>query len=232
VPTVAAMALREVLRRRGVLLLMVLLPLAFYLVRRDQPWQAARFLALGVGWAVSTLALFGATAARPVEQRLRLTGMRTSALVLGRLLAVIGVGAVLAAGYVVVVLVDQDFQREWAIALLLLITVVVAAPVGAMLAALVPRELEGALALLTVVSTQMLADPEGPIAPWLPFWSTRQLGTYAIDGTGTGDLLTGLGHAAVTVLVSLGVAAGLTALRLRVARPLTGALPGAGPARV
>jgi hypothetical protein len=223
--TVAAMALREVTRRRGVLLLMVLLPLAFYLVRRDHTGQAIRFLALGVGWAISTLALFGATAARPVEQRLRLTGMGIPALVLGRLLAVIGVGAVLASGYFIVVMVDQDVRRPWGVGVLLVVTVVVAAPVGALLAALVPRELEGALALLTLVSTQMLADPDGAVAPWLPFWSTRQLGTYAIDGTGSGDLVSGLAHAMITVLLSLAVAGAITSLRLRVAGPVVDLLP-------
>lgn len=216
--TVAAMALREVVRRRGVVVLMVALPLAFYLVRRDHTGQSVRFLALGIAWAVSTLALFGSTAARPVEQRLRLTGMPAPSLVLGRLLAVQGAGIVLAAGYFAVVALDQDIRRLWAVGVLLLLAVLVAAPVGALLAAVVPRELEGALALLTVVSTQMLADPDGAVAPLLPFWSSRQLGTYAIDGTGTGDLATGLLHAGVTIVTCLGVATALFAGRLRVVR--------------
>jgi hypothetical protein len=214
--TVARMSLREVLRRRGVLLLMVLLPLAFYLVRRDLPGQSIRFLALGIGWSVSTTALFGACAARPAEQRLRLTGMSTTALVAGRLLAVQSVGLLLAGGYFGVVAVDQHVRRLWAVGVMFAITVLVAAPVGALLAALVPRELEGALALLVVVSTQMLADPEGAIAPLLPFWSTRQLATYAIDATGSGDLITGLVHGALLCTVAAVLATALTATRLRV----------------
>jgi len=62
----------------------------------------------------------------------------------------------------------------WAVGLLLAITVLVAAPIGFLIAAVLSRELEGALALLVVVSMQMLADPAGSIAPWLPFWSTRE----------------------------------------------------------
>jgi hypothetical protein len=213
--TVAVMSAREILRRRGVLVLMVVLPLALYLVRRDLPGQSVRFLALGIGWAVSTLALFGACAARPAEVRLRLTGMPTGTLLIGRLLAVQTAGIVLAAGYFAVVALDQDVRRLWAVAVLLTVTALVAAPVGALLAALVPRELEGALALLIVVSTQMLADPDGAIAAWLPFWSSRQLATYAIDGTGTSDLVTGLLHAAAVMTTCLTTATAITSTRLR-----------------
>jgi len=38
--------------------MLVVLPLAFYLARRDLPFSAVVVLALGLGWAVSTLALF------------------------------------------------------------------------------------------------------------------------------------------------------------------------------
>ncbi len=62
--TVAVMALREIGRRRSLLVLMIALPLSFYLVRRELTGQSIRFLALGLGWAVATLGLFtaGATA--------------------------------------------------------------------------------------------------------------------------------------------------------------------------
>jgi len=54
--TVAVTSLRELGRRRVALLFVFVLPLVFYLVRIDVPWQALRFLALGVGWAIATLA--------------------------------------------------------------------------------------------------------------------------------------------------------------------------------
>jgi hypothetical protein len=216
--TVAVMSLREVARRRGVLVLLVLLPLSLYLVRRDLTGQSIRFLALGIGFAVSTIALFGACAARQVEQRLRLTGLATWQLVAGRMVAVAGCGLVLALGYFGIVAVDQQVRRIWAVGVMLAVTVLVAAPVGAVLAAVVPRELEGAMALLTVVATQMLADPAGAVAPLLPFWSTRELGTYAIDGTADSYLVAGLAHGAVTMALCLIAATAATALRLRVIR--------------
>jgi hypothetical protein len=130
----------------------------------------------------------------------------------------------------VLVALDQEVRRLWAVGLMLLVTSLVAAPVGSLLAGLVPRELEGALALLTVVSTQMLANPDGAIAPYLPFWSTRQLGTYAIDGTGAEDLSSGLAHGLATWLFCLVGTVALTAWRLRLHR--AEALPAAGTAAV
>ena len=102
--------------------------------------------------------------------------------------------------------------------LLLATTVLVAAPIGFLIAAVLSRELEGALALLVVVSTQMLADPAGSIAPWLPFWSSRELATYALDGTGQDYLARGLFHAALVFAVTLIAATAITAARLRIAR--------------
>jgi hypothetical protein len=172
---------------------------------------------LGIAWAVSTLSLFAACAARPVDQRLRLSGLATRHLVVGRLLAMLTCGLVLATGYFAIVVMDQHVRRMWAVGLLLATTVLVAAPIGFLIAAVLSRELEGALALLVVVSTQMLADPAGAIAPWLPSWSTREMATYAIDGTGQGYLARGLLHAALVFAVTLIAATAITGARLRIA---------------
>lgn len=212
------MCLREVARRRGVLLLLVLLPLAFYLVRRDLQGQSIRMLALGLGWTVSTLALFSSVAARSVDQRLRVSGFSTRQLVLGRALAIVVCGLGLATGYGALIAVDQDVDRLWAVLLLLVTTVVIAAPLGMLLAAFVPGELKGALALLLVLATQMLADPAGSIAKGLPFWSTREMGTYAIDGTGADYLARGLVHFGLSWVLLSVLAATVTGFRLRLVR--------------
>lgn len=215
---VARMCLREVARRRGVLLLLVSLPLSFYLVRRDQQGQSIRMLALGLGWAVSTLALFSSSAARSVDHRLRVAGYRTRQLLLGRMLAIITCGLALAAGYGTLIALDQNVSRLWAIELILVTTVVIAAPLGALVSAFVPGDLEGALALLTVLAVQMLADPAGSVAKVLPFWSTREIGTYAIDFTGTDYLARGLTHFLVTWAILTAAAIALSAVRLRLVR--------------
>ena len=215
---VAKLSLRQIARRRGVVLLIIALPLSFYLIRRDLPGESIRFLALGLGWAVSTLALFASTAARDVDRRLSVTGLRPWQLLGGRVLAMLLCGLVLAGADGLLVWFDQDVGRQWAVVLLLVTTVCVAAPLGTLVAALVPRELEGALALLTVMAMQMLADPAGTTAKFLPFWSTRELGTYAIDGTASEYLIRGLTHFGVTWLLLAGGSAVTTAVRLRLVR--------------
>ncbi|MEU4681421.1 hypothetical protein [Micromonospora sp. NPDC023737] len=215
---VAESALRELLRRRSVLVILLLLPLAFYLSRRgDHLGQSIRFVCLGLGWALSTAALFAGSAARGIEPRLRLSGYRSAHLVFGRLLALWTVGVLLSVPYFVLIVVDQHDVRYGAIALIMALTVVVAAPFGLLLSAVLPRELEGTLVLLTVVGLQMVMDPADGVTRALPFWFSREIGTYAIDHTDGGYLTRGLtqGIAFAAVLTLLVAVAAAVRLRQR-----------------
>jgi hypothetical protein len=151
--TVAEMTLRELLRRRGVLALLLTLPLAFYLVRHDDHvGQSIRSLFLGLGWAVSTAALFATAAARSIEPRLRMAGYRSHQIYLGRLTGLWALGLLLAAPLYLLVYVDAGRVRHGAIGLAMLSCVTIAAPFGMLIGNLLPRELEGTLLLLTVVA--------------------------------------------------------------------------------
>ncbi|MEV0456866.1 hypothetical protein [Catellatospora methionotrophica] len=214
--TVAETALREIARRRGVLAILVLFPLAFYLSRRDSHLgQSIRFVCLGLGWALSTAALFAGSAARAIEPRLRLSGYRGHHLWLGRLIALWTVGLLLAAPYFVLIRVDQDNVRYGAIGLIMVLTVAVAAPFGLALSAALPRELEGMLVLLIIVGLQMMMDPAGSASRLLPFWFSREIGTYAVDHTDGGYLTRGLLHAVVCLAALLAVVALASGYRLR-----------------
>jgi hypothetical protein len=215
---VARLTLREITRRRTVLALLLLLPVSFYGARRDLQGQSIRMLVLGLGWAIATLAFFTASSARAIDLRLRMAGMPVTTLVLGRQLAMTGAGLVLAAANAVLIAVDQDVRRYQAVLLMLLVTVLIAAPLGATLAAVMPRELEGALALVVVLATQMIADPAGTLAKCLPFWSTREVASYAIDPVDVGYLTRGLVHGAITLVVLMTVALGAASIRLRLIR--------------
>jgi hypothetical protein len=214
--TVAEMALREIGRRRTVLLLLALLPLVFYFSRRgDAYWQSIRFVCLGIGWTLSTAALFAGNGARGLEPRLRLSGYATRHLYLGRLIALWTVGLALCIPYWLLIRFDLGNVRYGAIALILLLTVAVSAPFGLALSALVPRELEGMLVLLTVVAMQMMLNPDGAVARLLPFWFSREIGAYAIDHTGAGYLWRGLLHAAIVLTVLLAAVVITAGIRLR-----------------
>ena len=142
--TMAEMTVRGLLRRRGSLVLMVALPLAFYVARHELVGQSIRFLAFGLAWAISTLALFAALDARQTEARLVVSGWTRRALVGGRVLALLGIGVVLTLAYLALILADdRPVAREPSIALLLGATAVIAVAPGTMLGAVSPASWRG-----------------------------------------------------------------------------------------
>lgn len=211
---VAVTSLRELSRRRIALLFVFLLPLLFYVVRLDVHWQAVRFLALGIGWAIATLALFSHVSSRRLDQRLSVIGASPTALFFGRQLAIVATGVVVAAAYFALVAATLEVPRLLAVALLLGTTVLIAAPLGAVVSLVVPRELEGALALLAIMALQLLVDPAEVAAKLLPFWSTRELSSFAIEPVGPDVLTSGLGHFAVALTLSTLLAWGASVIRL------------------
>lgn len=214
--TVAEMTLREALRRRAALALLLALPLGFYAVRRgDSTGQSIRSLFMGLSWAVSVAGLFAGAASRQIEPRLRLAGYRSHHLYLGRLAALALLGVALAVPLFALVAVDQPRVGLAPIALAMVFCVSVGAPFGMLVAALLTRELEGTLLLLTVVAMQMTIDPASAGARVTPLWSTRELGTLAIDHTDGGYLIRGLVHGVgYTALLVLLVAV-VSTVRLR-----------------
>jgi len=216
---IARATLRELSRRRTALVMLVALPLAFYLARRDIPFSAVVVLALGLGWAVSTLALFSTVNALELDSRLRVAGFTIPAILIGRLLAVMLVGVALALGYLVLVIVDQDVARLGGVALMMLCAIVVGAPLGMAIGLLLRRELEGALALLIFLATQFMTNPDKLLAHCLPLWSIRGVADWTMDLAGASYLRDGLAHAGGTLAVLFVVIALASAFRLRIHPP-------------
>lgn len=215
--TVAELALREIVRRRTVLIMLALLPLAFYYSRRGEAyWQSVRFVSLGIGWTLSTAALFAGSAARAIEPRLRLAGYAPRHLYLGRLAALWTLGLLLCVPYFLLIRFDLDNVRYDGVAIVLVLTVAVSAPFGLALSALLPRELEGMLVLLTVVAMQMLMNPDDAVAHALPYWFSREIGVYVVESDGGWDhVVRGSVHASVVFAVFLALVAVASAVRLR-----------------
>ncbi|WP_134324154.1 hypothetical protein [Cumulibacter soli] len=217
--TIARLTVRELLRRRSVGISLIILPLAFYLARHEVSGQAVRMLVLGLGWAVATLALFTTVASLGLDRRLRVAGYRISTLIGGRLAALVFIGLVLAAAYFVIVAIDQDLDRLWAICVMMLCAITIGSVLGVVIGMLLRRELEGALVLLTILATQMIADPDGSLAKVMPFWSVRQVATYTIDEEASSYLAGGIGHGVLTLL-SLGIVCAVVSVaRLRIHPP-------------
>jgi hypothetical protein len=216
---IARATFHEMSRRRTALVMLVVLPLAFYLARRDVPFSAVVVLALGLGWAVSTLSLFSTVNALELDSRLRVAGFTTRAILVGRLLAVMLIGLALSMAYLVLVIVDQDITRLDGVVLMMLCAIVVGAPLGMAIGLLLQRELEGALALLIFLATQFMTNPDKLLAHCLPLWSVRGVADWTTDLGGASDLRNGLAHAAGTVTLLLLIIAVASAFRLRIHPP-------------
>ncbi|WP_017178035.1 hypothetical protein [Actinomyces timonensis] len=217
---VARTTVVELLRRRGALALTCLLPLAFFAVRVDTHWTALRLLSMGLGWAVATLALFTHVSSRGIDRRLAVAGAPPLALLAGRLLAVLAMGWALACAYSIVAIatIGDSLERPTAVVPLLLLGATVAAPLGALTAALVPRDLEGALLLIGIMAVQLLVDPQESWTRALPLWSARELASLAVGpvADASSALAGGLGHAAVYTAALVVVSGALGWRRLHV----------------
>ena len=218
---IARATLRETSRRHTALVLLVALPLAFYLARRDIPFSAVVVLALGLGWAVATLSLFSTVNALELDGRLRIAGFTTPAILIGRLCAVMLIGVALALGYLALVIVDQDVPRLDGVVLMMLCAIVVGAPLGMAIGLLLRRELEGALALLIFLATQFMTNPEKLLAKFLPLWSVRGVADWTMGLGGANYLRDGLTHAVATLVVLLLIIGIASTFRLRIYPPHT-----------
>lgn len=212
--------LAELLRRRVALALMLVLPLAFFVVRLDTHWTALRLLSIGLAWAAATMALFTHVSARRIDRRLAVAGAHPSALFIGRQLAILVLQTAVATVYfgLVVVTIGDKLERVWPVLVMLELAIVVAIPLGALVAAVVPRDLEGALLLLAIMGVQILVDPSEEWTRALPLWSTRELASYVIESVGPDPLIAGLTHALVTGAALWLASWGLATLRLRTHR--------------
>ena len=227
---VALITLRELTRRRGALALATLLPLTFYLVRLETHWTAIRLLSIGLGWAVATLALFTQVSSRSVDRRLTVSGAPPAVLLLGRYLAVLGLGWTIGLLYSCLVLttIGDELTHPGAVPVMLLLTATVATPLGSLAAALVPRDLEGALLLLSVMAVQVLVDPTEDWTRVLPLWSTRELASVVVENLGSENatyLHRGLAHGFAMAVLLTAASWVMGVLRLRTVR-----LPAPSPA--
>ena len=216
----ASTTVRAVLRRRLAVGILVLMPVAFYVVTHDAVGRSVRSLAFGVSWAVSTVAFFATVSAQDLEPRLVLAGWRRADLLAGR---VLGLGAVVAAltlAFGLLVAVDQDVRSVGAVVVDFAVTGVVAVAVGTAVGTLIGKEMEGTLVLFFIAGLQAIANPFDTWSRALPFWSSRELGTWAVDGPGVGSLGDGLVHAgAVVAACALVVGLPLLGDRVRAGRP-------------
>jgi hypothetical protein len=166
---------RILARRRTALLVLGLLPLAFYgALYRHNP-HAIRVGGVASAFSTGGAGIFSMLPARTVDQRLVLAGYRPSVLVLGRLLILEAISLVISAVVSIVMIIGTSPRHPADVLAGVVLVGVVAAPLGLALGALLPRELEATLVLIGVVGIQLTARSDTVISRLLPFHAPGQL---------------------------------------------------------
>jgi len=212
----AEMQGRDLIRRRGALVLLVALPLAFYLVSsgdRHAPVTGG----VGMAFAVSGAALFSILSSRDVDQRLVLTGYRPIELLLGRLGFLAPLGLAIAGGFGVVISLVSHPARWWIVAFGLATVALQAVSVGLAVGAALPRELEGTLVLIGVIGVELATKPDAAFAKLLPFDGARRI--IEAGMAHSGPIAAPFGASLVYSAALLAAARVLVAHRVFVRRP-------------
>jgi ABC-type polysaccharide/polyol phosphate export permease len=202
--TVAEMQTRDLVRRRAAVLLLAGLPMTWYVAEAASGVSyAVGTGVLGMAWSAAAAALFAVLGARRVDQRLVQAGYRPRDLVVGRLVALLGISTLLAVLFGVVMTIGSRPARVGDVFLALLLTTVVSTPMGWLIAALVPRELEGTLLLIGLVGLQVSIPIGGP--EWLvPYWAPLRLTDYDRSPIGPGwPILHALAWAVLIAVVAI-----------------------------
>ena len=129
---------RQLWRRRRAVVLLTLLPLAFYAASSGHNPHAAVIGGIALAFSLAGAPIFASIASRAVDQRLVLTGYQPAELLLARLLALEGYGAVVALGFSTVMVAKSDPPRPGLLVAGVVMVGVVAVPFGLMLGGFLP----------------------------------------------------------------------------------------------
>lgn len=176
---------RDLLRRHVALVLLIALPVCFYVSAASQGGRTAiPSGAIGMAFAVSGAALFSSLSAVQVDQRLVLGGYRPGELLAARLLFLGALAVVVAAAFATLMTLVSHPARPALLVVGVAVVGLLAVPFGLAVAAVVARELEGTLLVIGVVGMQIAAHPDTLLAKMLPFYGARRLVDAAVTGSG------------------------------------------------
>ncbi|MCB0918812.1 MAG: hypothetical protein KDC39_09630 [Actinobacteria bacterium] len=210
---------KALLRRRFTIAILVVLPLVLYFAR-DGVGQSVRALLFGITWSTTTVAFYSTMSARNNEPLQRLAGATIPALILGRTTALVAGGAILATLYFLLVMLQLDVNAAQWVLVGYLCAAIVGACIGSAIGLLVKREVDGVLLIFMLAGLQIVSDPNGLLGQALPYWSTMEIVTFAVDGPAAASPGLGLAHAAVLAAIGLSVTLLLTRRRLPAQRTL------------
>ena len=175
---------RDLTRRHVAMLLLVALPLSFYLASTSSGTDAILAGGVGMAFSVSGATLFSVLSSTEVDQRLVLCGFRPVDLLLGRLLFLGPLGSLIAGAFSVLMASVSHPAEAWVMFVGVVAVALMSIPFGLAVGAAVPRELEGTLILIGVVGLQLSTSPDSVVAKVLPFFGPREVIAAGISGHG------------------------------------------------
>jgi hypothetical protein len=181
--TITEMQGRDLARRWLALGLLVALPLSFYGAMAPHSSHAVIPGGIAMAFSLAGVAIFSVLAARRVDERLALAGMRTGELVAGRLLCLVALSVPIVGGSAALMAAVSDPPRPWVLGGGVALVALVAVPFGLAVGALLPRELEATLVLIGVVGIQLSLDPSVVLAKVLPFYGPERLIDSSLGST-------------------------------------------------
>jgi hypothetical protein len=167
---------------------------------------------IGIAWTIAGAAFFLGLSSLRVDERLILAGYHRSELAIGRVvfLSVLTLPLVIIHGLLITVTSRGDTSP---IVLAVASSAAVGLVLGLALAALLPRELEGSLALIAIVGVQISLPSHSAISAAMPLHGPIQLANVAWDRTGS--IIPPLLHAITAAVVLLSVFIALWGRRLQ-----------------
>ena len=185
---VARAGIRELLRRRVAMGLLVALPAAFYLTNVNDPHTNSLVDAgLGVAWAAGAGALFATQGAAVIEQRLRLTGFSRIELALGRSAVVAAIATTVSVVTIPVVWAISQPPTPVGLVLGVVTMTAVAGSLGTLLGVVTSRDLESTIALIGVIGIDVSLTSNERLGSVLPLRGSINLLRYG-SGSRVHDL--------------------------------------------
>jgi hypothetical protein len=218
--TAAEMFGRDLARRALALLLLVALPVVFFVVSRaSEGGHAFTAGGLGLSWAIAGASLFTALGARSVDQRLVLDGYRPVELLAAHLLLLDAAGVGLSAGFAALLVAVSGTPDLGALVLALVLVALIAVPLGLVLAVLVPHELEATLLLIGLIGIEMILPSGSATAGALPLGGPQALLDRAAGKAHPAAVAAALGRSVLWIVALTIVGALIWGWRTRVHRP-------------
>ena len=172
---------QELYRRKLTILLLLGLPLAFYVLAGNDG-LAISFATVGFGWSIAIMSLFSTQSLRAITPRLALLGFRPAEIVTGRVLSIACYGAVIGTLLFLILQADDVVGSPSHLALSLAFAVVGSCMAGLAVGAMSDRETETMLFLIGLVSLTLVAPSASTLAELLPMFAADEYAWAAVEG--------------------------------------------------